>query len=267
MNHFYIPFSYYIHSRLKNKTDVLSWLYIYPVFLLSFFYYYNSVSFLLLISFLSAFVGFFCLYETGYFENDIKTIKNEINPTLRLNSDEFEFISINYNKLVFSRFILFLFLSVIIYKVNGIDSFFIFFTISIFGRLFFLLHNLFRSRLNIITYFFLSLSKYSIIFYCCDLFNVDNFVFMILIFPLVRTIEHACKPKYNFELIRNIVGNNDLFRIKYYSLLFIISLMIGGGYIYFVLYFLIYRILILILLNKYKINRTISESYIESNDE
>ena len=44
---------------------------------------------------------FYCIYETGYIENDVVTVKTEKNPTLRLNKENFKYIKKIIQKLYF----------------------------------------------------------------------------------------------------------------------------------------------------------------------
>src|SRR5690606_9582250 len=99
------------------------------------------------------------------------------------------------------------------------------FYLSIIGltRLVFYFHNRWRLRLNILTYFLLSLVKY--FFLALILFHCEFpllLLALLLAFPLPRTLEHACKVKYGIKLLKRLVGEFDLFRVRYYGFLLLL---------------------------------------------
>ena len=94
---FLIPSYYMFYSRLKSKLERISWfiIYVLPIYILGLFY--TSTDYLLysLFFILGLFI-FNSIYETGHMENDIKTILNEKNPTLRLETKDYEMFEEKY---------------------------------------------------------------------------------------------------------------------------------------------------------------------------
>ena len=92
------------------------------------------------------------------------------------------------------------------------------------SQLLFFSHNFIRSRINILTYFFLCVTKYLTLplsFYFGD--NVVVVVFgIILVFPFLRTIEHSSKPKYKIKILSPVFSNLGFNRLIYYTLVFML---------------------------------------------
>ena len=87
----YIPFSYTFKTRITTLTERLSWIFLFPAFLL----YCALIYDLSLVFVVVSFVAVMCCYEIGYISNDVKTVKGERDPTLRLSNNA----SINYERL------------------------------------------------------------------------------------------------------------------------------------------------------------------------
>lgn len=264
MNKFYIPFYYLIHSRLKSKTDQLSWLiiFIFPQLLITL--YVSNFDILLTTSiFLVSQLTFNTLYEIGYLENDIKTTLNEKNPTKRVSTDEYDYLAKNYNFLVYSRYF-FVFMTLgLLYFISSSNEITLnlmeFISLLLISRVFFFLHNTNRNNFNLITFSVLAITKY--IFPFVLIFNDDILlvsVLLIILFPLLRVIEHSTHKRYNFQKFAKIVGNHDKFRVIYYfmiSLLFSINSYfnqntISNIFVLLSIYFLAYRVSSYILIKK-----------------
>ena len=248
-----IPFYYLVLSRLKSKIDRVSWIIIFivPTFLLGLFF--TDMSFYkYTLVFILANLVFYSLYEIGYMENDIQTTKKEKNPTIRINNSEYSYLNQNYSRIIKIKyiivFILVLLLALIVEDIKRLE---LFIGVLIVSRLFFYLHNFFRSRLNILTFFVLAITKYvMILFLVIPSDKLILPIFMaIVIFPLLRTIEHASRNKYKLEAYSKVIGNHDLFRLKYYFFMVIISSIILYYFkikslfilIFLLIYFLFFR--------------------------
>lgn len=227
-----IPGYYLFHSRLKRKTEIISLVYVYPLFLFLLIYFWGDFDLAKFgLVFIVYFLTWLSFYEIGYLENDVFTIKKEKQPTLRISENAISTVEENYKKILSIRILIGLCSASILFLFNYLDWFSLnilglFFSILI-TRLSFWLHNKLRSRWNIITYFFLSCGKYlsiPILFY----YHLPNFTFLIaiilLLFPIPRTLEHAAKIKYDLVKFGKLIGNLDKFRIIYYLLIVIISL-------------------------------------------
>ena len=265
---FYMPFYYLIYSRLKSKVDFISWviIWIVPQFILSYLYTNMALGTFILLFLLTQLI-FNSLYEIGYIENDVSTIDKEEKPTLRLNSEVYDYIKKNYHKVIYVKYVIVILAFVVLYLVNG--SFCIVLNIKNFilllfvTRLFFYWHNSVRSKVNLLTFSILAITKYIFPF---TLFVMDNrellylSLFSIALFPLLRIIEHSTHKRYAFTAYAKLVGNHDKFRIIYYlfflslfSFFYVVSFSIFDEYkVFFLLlfYFLFYRVSSYLLLKR-----------------
>ena len=233
MFRFYIPFYYLIHSRLKTNFDLLSWqiIFIVPQFSITYFYLYIRSDIFVLLFFISQLI-FHTLYEVGYIENDILTTKNEKKPTLRLNKKKFSQVKKNYFNITYFRyFIVILFIgllywldSFIAYRLNILS----FIILLILTRIIFFIHNSVRGRLNILTFFILSVAKFTfpVVLFIRFETLLYPILLSVLIFPFLRTIEISTLKRYNFKKFSMIISNIDRFRISYYLLGFLISIVV-----------------------------------------
>lgn len=148
------------------------------------------------------------VYEVGYLYNDVITTKKEDKPTLRASSFQEKYYSI----LVLSRLVI----SFLLFVLFDLDPIFLLVLFSI--LLTYYLHNSFRSRFNIATYFSLVSLRYIGPLFVLP-FDWKYVVFIVLVFPIPRTIENACSHKFRLRGLQSIVGDFDLFRVYYYSFL------------------------------------------------
>lgn len=255
MYKYYVPFYYLILSRLKSNIDRVSWIIIFiiPPFIIGFSYSKIDFSEYIFI-FILANLAFYSLYEIGYLENDIQTTKKEKNPTIRIKDEDYNYLNTNYFKVISIKYIMTLFLVTLLFFVIEDNLMVVAFIFILFvSRIFFYLHNFFRNRVNILTFFILAVTKYIMILFLLMPFN-ELFVpilLSILIFPLLRTIEHSSRKKYNLIKYSKIIGNHDLFRLKYYIFLIIVSLFFGNKLMSIILgYFFFFRLFSYLLIRK-----------------
>ena len=159
---FILPFNYLYFSRLKKKVELLSLIWIYPLFLFVFLFgFYGLTLWPHSISFLIGFFAWLSIYEIGYLENDALTIRKEANPNIRISQNDIQYIQDNFRSICIGRILIFLFLVSIIAVLGllTINQLLLFTVLILASRLFFYLHNQIRSRFNILTYFFLCLAK------------------------------------------------------------------------------------------------------------
>jgi hypothetical protein len=266
MSKFVFPFYYLFFSRLKSPAELLSLLWIYPIFLFVFLFgFYGLTLWPNSISFLIGFFAWLSIYEIGYLENDALTIRKEVHPNIRISQGDIQFIQENFKSIIKGRILIFLFLV----SVNGVlnllplNQLLLFIVIVLTSRFFFYLHNQIRSKLNILTYCMLCLTKYFVfpIVYLGMEYGYEPYWVILLTFPLLRTFEHAQKPKYQLKKLNRWAGSLDLFRVKYYaillgvaSLLFIVN---GGpkALLFSISYFFLYRLAIILLISTKKYSR------------
>ena len=256
---FYISFYYLIHTRLRTNIDLLSWqiIFIIPQFTITYFYLNIRSDIFVLIFFITQ-LAFHTLYEIGYIENDNLTTKNEKKPTLRLNRKGSAFIKKNYSKVIYVKYLIVLLLVGLLYWINTFAAYrlniFSFISLLVLNRIFFFLHNNIRSRLNILTFFVLSITKF--IFPLVLFIDFETLLYPILlsviIFPLLRSIEISTLKRHDFKFFSKIIGDIDRFRILFYliaSLLFItlwffsfLGIKNFSVSIFILVYFLLFRI-------------------------
>jgi len=224
-----IPFQYLYISRLKRMSEVFSLLWIYPMYLVFFLFFLYAVPlYPALVSFLVGIFAWMAVYEIGYLENDAVTVHKEKFPNFRIDNASIDFIQVHFRKLVFFRLILF---SMLV-GVNFLTDLWTanqcgwFIGWVLLGRLFFFLHNTLRSRINILTYFGLCVTKYVVFpFLFLGLgYGWEPYIVILLTFPILRTTEHAVKPKYGLVHLQRLVGSLDSFRMRYYTVTLVLAL-------------------------------------------
>jgi len=254
---FLIPCYYLFYSRLKSKIEKISWfiIYVIPIYILGLFYI-SSDYFIFTTIFILSILIFNSIYEIGYIENDTKTILNEENPTLRLKVKDYDIFKEKYFIIIFLKIFISSSLLFLAYILSDIFLFKIYITqfliILFLIRILFYMHNKIRNRANIITFFTLSTTKYSApLFLILPLNNLLSvWIISFFLFPLLRTIEHSTKKKYAFIEWIGFVGNHDIFRVKYYSIMLITVCIINYLYtdttllvvLLLFIYFFIFRV-------------------------
>lgn len=220
---FYLPFYYLFYSRLKTKVDLISWIIIFiiPQFIITYSYMDLKLDIFVPLFLLSQLI-FNTLYEIGYLENDISTTKNEKNPTLRLDTKSNAYIKNNYSKIIYFRYLTVLLSIGLLYWANSYFVFELnmtaFIILLVINRIFFFFHNTIRNKLNLITFSVLAVTKY--IFPLVLFVSIENMLYPILlsvlVFPLLRIIEHSTHRRYDVESYAKIIGDHDRFRVIYY---------------------------------------------------
>lgn len=233
-----MPLSYTFSSRIKTIGERISWVLIYPLFLAWVIYLTNESFILFLLSFFITMSN----YEIGYLYNDVITTKKEEKPTIRHNA----YIENNFHKIVLSRFFFCLLGLIFIYYHYSLEDSLTIAFLLILTQIVFYIHNTIRSKANILSYILLVSLRYSTpIFFAL---NTQLFFTIFLIFPLCRTLEHACKKKYNIIPLQILIKKPDVFRVFYLLVSTILLYFIFGYSIYIkvILYFLVIRIAALI---------------------
>lgn len=265
---FYIPVTYLFYSRLKSAIERVSYLFLFPgmVSVMNYLWFgvnYPNLHFLLF--FVLFFFAWYSIYEIGYLENDALAIQKEKNPTLRISKAKIDYIRTHFLKIFFIRVIIAI-ISLSVLPLFILPNRVLLLLMCLIVTLFFFkMHNYFRGRINIITYFGLSFLKY----YTFSVLFIDDQYFLYaiywaLLFPLPRTIEHASKIKYNLNIVQSLVGNQDPFRAGYYLLLVILGVsavllfQVEASFIIFLVgagMFFLFRLLSLIIVKYTRIKR------------
>ena len=256
-----IPMFYTFYSRFKTTFDKISWMIIYFIPVLALIFTNTTLQLYWLIStFLIAVMSVYSLYELGYIENDVITIKKEKNPTIRIKETEIRYIDNNYKKIISLKLLititLVLCLIVLDSYLNLNLNIYPFILLFVLMRVVFYLHNSIRNNFNILTFFLLSFLKYFtvVVLYSSSEKSVYLLFFVMLMFSIPRTLEHSTKIKYHVIFIQNTIGNHDVFRVKYYFTvlvsLLLLRLFINYNllYIFIIFWFLAYRLSVLLAL-------------------
>lgn len=245
----FMPLFYTFYSRIKTRSERFSWFVIYPFFLIWVCVLFKFDLYLVTISFFAV----MSVYEIGYLFNDVVTVKKEVNPTIRLNAQNNLFLSYFRAQIIVRFFIALLLASYCLFLTNN-SSLFISLLIILFV---YFVHNYYRNRINILSYFILVSCRYLVPFILIIDYKFYLFiVYIIISFPLCRTLEHSCKKKYNIYFARFFSGNFDLFRVIYYFFMLLLSIVlyfaaiIDSQYVFLILYFFCVRTLFFIVRNR-----------------
>jgi len=212
---FFIPFSYWFATRFKRISGKLSFLIIFvlPVAAVC---YDGDISYIA--PFIIGLIALCCVYEIGYIQNDVYTARREKSPTIRLDEQTHESICKAAPALIAVRAA---YLALSLFALSLFHFHTLRFMIALGGlAAAFFMHNIIRSRFNILTYALLCTLKYAALplLFLGDAL-LSRLIMLFLIFPVCRTLEHASKPKYNLKRIMDLMPNHDAFRMRYYSFL------------------------------------------------
>lgn len=247
-----IPFLYFLKTRLKGKVQRVSWICVYfvPSFVL-FNYFASLIEYKNILLLVIGITLINYIYENGYIQNDVKTTKKEKDPTLRLAIEEMQNIEKNWSQILFLRGVISLVLIALFYFISSeISQTIVLVSVALFLQFLYLIYNSIRNIWNLILILPISYIRfYGFILPFVVSANLFEFLIItIFLYPLSKFLEFTKQPRYNLGVISKLVGNVDSFRVKYYSILVLISLFIffqNQDYIYFLsisVYYLIFRI-------------------------
>lgn len=227
---FYFPFLYFYKTRLKTPKKGLGWIfsYVLPIIIgTNSFTAYQFFVVLLLIT------AIYSVYEYGYIYNDSVTIKNEINPTMRLDETQIEYARENMHIILILRGLL----SIIIYCLLAIQYLFVPFLI-LFTYFYYNRH---RGRVNLFLHFILVLLRFSSIFLVVS--GIGGFLYSILLFPLINLFERMSEKRFSFHMLMKYRQYINLTRVVYYCLVLILSLLLNVQDYLFIAtcYFFVFR--------------------------
>lgn len=252
----YIPYIYFLKTRLIGKFQRFSWIFVY--FIPVIFLYYQQVILHNIFDYLQLILGVLIVnyvYENGYIENDVMTIKKEKNPTLRLSSEEIKRIDGNFPKLILVRMMIF----VVMYfaymwcvamgsvQINNLYLLWI----SVALQLMYLIYNRVRNLINL--FLILPLSFVRFFGFILPFVTQEHLwwwvILATLIYPLPKFLEFSSMKRYSHVFNWGLNFNIDRFRIAYYLVL---TLLLAGTillinypykFVFLVLaiYFLVYR--------------------------
>lgn len=258
------PYLYFLKTRLKGKIQKLSWVFVYFIPNIFLYLYITDfdISFNNIFTMILSLILINYIYENGYIQNDIILTKRETNPTLRIYGEELDNIRKNIRKIFLIRFVITIFILILIFiLVDDYKIFISILTMSVLLQSLYLIYNSVRSVLNL--YLILPLSYirfYGFIIPFVPYKHLVEFIILtIFIYPLPKFLEFTKQPRYKYEFLSKMVGNIDLFRIKYYlisNILFLLAYTlfeIEFVYIFIFLYYLIFRLFAYVAIKKISI--------------
>lgn len=264
-NFFYLPFLYSFKTRFTSLTKKVSWaiIYLIPVSFSGLFIIdFTQFSLSNLIVSLFGILLIYTLYETGYIYNDTETVKIEKKPTLRLNPLQLKYYEKHKTIIYLSRLVVAIIISIGIY-IHTTSPGFIIATWSLIPL--YAIYNSIRNRWNILIHFFLVLIRFcSIPLLFSPNIPITSTAYLILLFPLLNTLERCREKRFNFYKLQKITINNaSNGRYIYYFILLLLSSsiliinFINDNYIHpdivfflYSLYFFSYRFLAIKMMKK-----------------
>lgn len=207
------------------------------------------------------------VYENGYLENDVKTIRKETNPTLRLSEDTIKAIDARFGIICVLRlFILGLLLSIYAYcsiqSGNGITPLYALLAVIILLQILYLIYNRIRNMANLFIIIPLSFIRfYGFLLPFVPVEHLFQFcIFSLLLYPLPKFLEFSMQDRYRKYFTILPKGNIDLFRVRYYLLLslfylitgYIMTLVYSRIFLLLAVFYFLYRLAgVLLLKNKH----------------
>lgn len=258
------PYLYFLKTRLKGKIQKISWVFVYFIPNIFLYLYITGfdISFNNIFTMILSLILINYIYDNGYIQNDIILTKKETNPTLRIYGEELDNIRKNIRKIFLIRFVITIFILILIFiLVDDYKIFISILTMSVLLQSLYLIYNSVRSVLNL--YLILPLSYirfYGFIIPFVPYKHLVEFIILtIFIYPFSKFLEFTKQPRYKYEFLSKMVGNIDIFRIKYYlisNILFLLAYTlfeIEFVYIFIFLYYLIFRLFAYVAIKKISI--------------
>jgi hypothetical protein len=226
-----LPTYYLFYSRYQTRSAQLSWLAgeVLPLLFVSAFFFDGSFVDLVP-AYLLTRMAFVSLYEIGYIENDTVTIKHEPGAQSRLLAEDHRFFDTHYSLVIalkaavmLASFVLLVALDRVRDLELNLPAFAVCLALtwSVFA-----LHNRVRSRANIGTVLMLLWLKYgaSFLLFARPADYPAAIGIALTLFPIAGTIEYASKPHFNLAWAIRINQDIDAFRVKYYLVLVVLTL-------------------------------------------
>ncbi|MEM7364091.1 MAG: hypothetical protein AAF525_08695 [Pseudomonadota bacterium] len=258
-----LPLGYFLATRVPGTIASISWaaIYIVPLLLI------GTLAQLPLIDAIAiqllAMVIIYTIYELGYLQNDALTTRTETSPTLRLTPDEMLMVGRWFPGIILARVIIAALLLALLETLNppGLDA--LMFCIVILIPTF-LTYNLTRGAINVPLHFILVSVRFSApVLVLIPETDVMLVLYLILMFPLINTMERAAEPRYELAwLQRNPLANQTSGRWIYYLgfsivwTVICITLDLNVLTLIPIVYLFAYRLLSPVLLSKLALSRT-----------
>ncbi len=276
-----IPFNYSLVTRLSPLQDRVSWALIQHLPILYLVAVGGQIADLP-VRCAVAVIAMICMqtfYEMGYIQNDVLTTRSEAAPTLRLPASLLEFGVNKFASIIVVRLIigsaLFVAFLTLAWLSGAAVNTGLFVAVLLTTMMAFHLHNSTRSRWNVATYFLLACGRYGAVpVLLAPEGQVAIYALIsVLMVPLVRTLEHACKPKYGLATLSRIMIPFEKSRVIYYLAVSAIYFAVAPSTLQFVLpgfvlvYLLIYRCAVLFVVSRKMVRPTRHHAYDSSSRE
>ena len=211
---FYLPFAYFLSTRIVTAKARISWMMIYFVpLLLILLCFLPDVQPEHAVQLLLATTCTYVVYELGYIENDTVTIRHEQEPTLRLDDLQQEYIADYWLVILLVRLTIAAGLLSYLLASPGAA---LYVGSLLCLALIFPLYNRRRSSVNAALHPLLVTARY-----CGPLLLLMPdpmvFAFGLLMFPVVNGLERAAEPRYQLRFMQQLwFANGDSGRWGYY---------------------------------------------------
>lgn len=254
--HLFIPFFYYLKTRLDNKIKRLSWQFIYTIPSVILFNHYLELSNITNLSILV--LGIILvdyIYENGYIQNDCITIQNEKKPQLRMDDKSIIYVQ-NHLKFIFliRSFVIVIGLILFYLLSNSLTQTITLFSLLITLQLLYLIYNSIRNIFNLILILPLSYIRfYGFIIPFVPQNDLVSFVILtIFLYPFSKTLEFTTRKRFKLTIFKNIITSIDKFRIVYYTFVVIIFYLLDVNLIFIIIgiFYLLFRTLSYLALSK-----------------
>ena len=250
---FVVPIWYTLKTRFikRSSKGFLFWAseYLFPVVLTMLCMDLREIN--ALYAFLAV-LSVYCFYELGYIQNDCETIKKESNPTLRLEKDELAVYE-KFKPLIYILRFLYVLAFIIYYYTQGLS--FGCLAVLILILPLYLVYNTVRGKICDYLISFLTAYRYCmpLVLYKNGLIDSVAIAYIVMAYIFPTFLQYCVREKNGppSMIALKIVGPykyRDVFRIKYYSFFFVLSLIaVFAGwlpvqYLSVALYFLVFRI-------------------------
>lgn len=265
---FTFPEAYFHSTRIKGKTQKISWYLVYLAPILFFLIEQQSKINEILFPCIILIILTNYIYENGYIENDLITTKKEKNPTIRLEKKELLWGRENLKKIFAIRLLLTIILTTFLFTQKEKLHLPICISSLIAIQLLYLIYNRTRSINNLIIILPLSFLRFFTPIISLNLFtpSVNLITSLIILYPLCKTIEFSKLKRFKLNVISKFIGKVDNFRIVYYLFATIAIYLLTSTRnpivfpLYTSLYYLIYRISGRILITNKKFEQTIASN-------
>lgn len=203
---FFVPYGYFVKTRVTTLAAQMSWVLIYfvPLFL-TVFAFQGEIEILDVLYLLLGTTAIYALYEIGYIDNDTTTVQLEAEPTRRLDQNQTAYVQAQLFWIYGARIALAIVAFILCFAAPG----FAWGLIGIFVLVpTFFFYNRTRSALNALLHPVLVSVRF-----CAPVLllipDLEVLLYLLLLFPLLNSLERAAEPRYGFVALQNFILSNQ----------------------------------------------------------